>query len=219
MGPKEEVLARIAQAGCALASRARPAFEFSTRPHSEVVRQFAEFAAEYKANVLDCQEDRLPNVLMELAGEAKVAVPVDAPPSWLDERAVVIHDTGLSSLELDGVDCVITGCALAVAETGTIVLDAGFAQGRRALSLIPDHHICVVFEDQVVDSIPEAVARLSPAATEGRPMTWISGPSATSDIELSRVEGVHGPRRLDVVIVLRAESSRAPTLPSTSVGK
>ena len=103
----------------------------------------------------------------------------------------------LTSQELDGLDGVITGCAVAIAETGTIVLDAGPAQGRRVLSLLPDLHVCVVTADQVVGTVPEALARLVPA----RPQTWISGPSATSDIELQRVEGVHGPRMLDVVFV------------------
>ncbi len=99
--------------------------------------------------------------------------------------------------ELDGA---LTGCALGIALTGTIVLDAGERQGRRALTLLPDLHICVIDEEQIVEGVPAAFERLAPAAQSGRPLTFISGPSATSDIELKRVEGVHGPRRLEIVI-------------------
>ena len=95
----------------------------------------------------------------------------------------------------------LTGCAVAIAETGTIVLDHASAQGRRALTLIPDRHVCVVFASQIVDNLPAAISELTSSVTAGRPLTFISGPSATSDIELSRVEGVHGPRVLEVVIV------------------
>jgi L-lactate dehydrogenase complex protein LldG len=96
---------------------------------------------------------------------------------------------------------VLTGCALAIAETGTIVLDGGERSGRRALTLVPDWHICIVEASSVVAGVPDAVAALAPVAAEGRPITLVSGPSATSDIELDRVEGVHGPRTLDVVVV------------------
>jgi L-lactate dehydrogenase complex protein LldG len=112
-----------------------------------------------------------------------------------------VEDAELSNEQLDGLDGVLTGCALAIAETGTIVLDSGARQGRRALTLVPDWHVCVVEEDQIVTSVPQGVERLGDAVREGRPITFISGPSATSDIELSRVAGVHGPRTLSVLLV------------------
>jgi L-lactate dehydrogenase complex protein LldG len=117
-------------------------------------------------------------------------------PGPLDGVELVLDD-GLSARELDGFDGVITAAAVAIAETGTIILDGSAGQGRRALSLIPDYHLCLVQAGQVVGLVPEAVARVRP----DRPLTWISGPSATSDIELDRVEGVHGPRTLDVILI------------------
>jgi L-lactate dehydrogenase complex protein LldG len=164
----------------------------------------ADNLADYRAHVHRCTPAELPATiagLLSAHGSASVAVPADLPSGWLSEADGVrqITDTPqLSAADLDVVDSVVTGCALAIAETGTIVLDAGAAQGRRALTLVPDHHICVVrAPEQIVASVPLALPRLDPA----RPQTWISGPSATSDIELDRVEGVHGPRTLDVVLV------------------
>ena len=164
----------------------------------------AENLADYRAHVHRCTPSQLPETIARLLaehGSGSVAVPVDLPAGWLAAARDVnqIPDSpDLTAAELDAVDSVVTGCALAIAETGTIVLDAGPAQGHRVLTLVPDHHVCIVrAPEQVVASVPLALPRLDPV----RPQTWISGPSATSDIELDRVEGVHGPRTLDVVLV------------------
>ncbi|MCS0634807.1 LUD domain-containing protein [Streptomyces sp. LP05-1] len=164
----------------------------------------ARHLTEYRAAVHRTDRSGLPAVLAGLLaarGSRTVVVPPGLPGHWLAGTTGVeqLHDEKdlLTPALLDAADSVVTGCALAVAETGTLVLDAGPGQGRRALTLVPDHHICVVeAPGQVVASLPRALPRLDPA----RPLTWISGPSATSDIELDRVEGVHGPRTLDVVI-------------------
>ncbi|GAA2792371.1 LUD domain-containing protein [Kitasatospora sp. CM 4170] len=160
--------------------------------------------ADYRALVHRCTPAHLPETvagLLDARGARTVAVPADLPPGWLAavrSTEPVPDDGTLTAARLDTVDSVLTGCALAVAETGTLVLDAGPGQGRRLLSLVPDHHVCVVLApEQVVASVPLALPRLDPR----RPQTWISGPSATSDIELDRVEGVHGPRTLEVVLV------------------
>jgi L-lactate dehydrogenase complex protein LldG len=159
-----------------------------------VLDRFAERVAEYRATVVRCSaEDLAPTVARELTGLGTVVVPSGLP---FDVAGALVGDD-LSAAELDAADVVVTAAAVGVARTGTIVLDHGPGQGRRALTLVPDRHVCVVLADQVVAGVPEAVARLDPA----RPQTWISGPSATSDIELDRVEGVHGPRQLTVVLV------------------
>ncbi|MEU9147810.1 LUD domain-containing protein [Streptomyces sp. NPDC048349] len=207
MSSRDRILGRI--------RRALPA----DTPHTEVPRDYlrvhgtrtpaqsadllAAHLAEYRAKVHRTDEDGLPLLLMRLLaarGSTTVLVPPALPPHWLAAADPTrVHDrAGSTAAELDRVDSVVTGCALAVAETGTIVLDGGPDQGRRRITLIPEHHICVVrVPDQVVDSVPQALERLDPA----RPLTWISGPSATSDIELERVEGVHGPRTLEVVLL------------------
>jgi L-lactate dehydrogenase complex protein LldG len=136
------------------------------------------------------------------AGAARVCVPAGIPRGWLAEGFEFVTDAPLTLAELDRVDGVLTGCTLAIAETGTIVLSAAPAEGRRAITLVPDLHVCVVGEEQVVETVPEAMAPLAALVrAQQRPITFISGPSATSDIELSRVEGVHGPRRLIVLVV------------------
>ena len=131
----------------------------------------------------------------------QVCVPTDLPKEWLASSLDVLEDNKLDYQTLDACDGVITGCAVAIAETGSIALDGGKYQGRRVISLLPDYHLCIVFEKQVVDIVPEAVKHLQASVDAKRPITLISGPSATSDIELSRVEGVHGPRTLEVLLV------------------
>lgn len=165
---------------------------------------FDERVSDYRATVHRCGPDDVATVVAQVCAEEEartLIVPADLDAAWRPDELDVVEDAGQSHVELDGIDGVVTGCAVAVAETGTIVLDGGSGQGRRALTLVPDLHVCVVRADQVVDSVPEGVARLADAVAAGHPLTWISGPSATSDIELSRVEGVHGPRRLHVLLV------------------
>jgi len=161
---------------------------------------------DYKATVRRVGADALAGAVAEALGEAGTCVvPADLDAGWAAAWTAgggrLLPDGGaggaLSVSELDGAGAVLTGSRVAVAETGTIVLDGGPGTGRRAITLVPDHHVCVLLAADVVQSVPEALKRLDPL----RPLTWISGPSATSDIELSRVEGVHGPRRLDVVLV------------------
>ena len=160
------------------------------------VEQFAETVADYRAQVHRVRPDEVATTIGALVS-GTAAIPADLPPDWVSGIRTVVDDPPVGLDVLDSVDAVVTGCALGIAATGTIVLDAGAAQGRRALTLVPDHHICVIRADQIVDTVPQAFAALDPS----RPLTFISGPSATSDIELQRVEGVHGPRTLAVVIV------------------
>ena len=209
-GSRERVLARIRTALTDVPS---------DEPRQEIVRDYRtthtpddpsaildllhENLVDYRALVHRSTESGLPALLAALLtahGSRSVVLPPGLPDTWLAETTTeLLPDDGtLTAPVLDAVDSVVTGCAIAVAETGTIVLDAGPGQGRRALTLVPDHHICVVrAPTQVVASLPQALPRLDP----DRPQTWISGPSATSDIELDRVEGVHGPRTLEVILL------------------
>jgi L-lactate dehydrogenase complex protein LldG len=177
-------------------------YEQTLAAGTEINELFVERVSDYRATVHRTTPGGLPATIAAVLSERgarRLAVPVGVPEGWLagDQVARVGDDPPLLFGDLDRLDGVLTGCAVAIAETGTIVLDGGPDQGRRVLSLLPDLHICVVMSSQVVGNVPEALARLEPT----RPQTWISGPSATSDIELQRVEGVHGPRRLDVVFV------------------
>lgn len=202
MSVREEVLAavRAALAGADTARVAVPRGYRSVPPADDVVALFCERVADYRAVVERCAEaavaDRVSAALAG-AGRAGAAPRVVVPEGLAWQVPGAETDGGLTPVELDAVDAVVTGASVAIAETGTLVLSHGPGEGRRALSLVPDLHVCVVRAAQLVRGVPDAVAALDPT----RPTTWISGPSATSDIELDRVEGVHGPRRLHVVVV------------------
>ncbi|MFZ0387412.1 MAG: LUD domain-containing protein [Solirubrobacteraceae bacterium] len=174
------------------------------RPHAELVALFAQRVGDYRAQVRRVAAEGLPVAIAQACVEQQLrtlAVPTGLPEAWFPRGIERVRDERLSAAELDRVDGALTGCAAAIAETGTIVLDGGRLSGRRALTLVPDHHICVVTAEQIHGQIAEGLAAVAAAVTaQHAPITLVSGPSATSDIELARVEGVHGPRHLTVLI-------------------
>jgi L-lactate dehydrogenase complex protein LldG len=192
---REEILGRMRRAvGAQTESVPVPRdYRRALDPEADIVELFIDRLVDYKANV----HKGLDGIAAALDGATRVVVPGDLPEEWRLGGAEFVPDADLPLERLDAVDAVLTGGAVAVAVSGTILLDAGAAQGRRAISLVPDRHVVVLRRDQIVGHLAEALPRVDPR----RPQTWISGPSATSDIELERVEGVHGPRRLDVVIL------------------
>ena len=209
MSDREEILARIRTAtgdGPApppLTRHYRTAEHPSGLDGQELLELLVDRLVDYRALVRRCTTAMVAATVVAALterGARRVVVPDGILPEGLERLEpgieLVGDDPPLTPAQLDELDGVLTGCAVAIAETGTIVLDAGPGQGRRALSLVPDYHLVVVTAAQVVATVPQGVARLDPA----RPQTWISGPSATSDIELDRVEGVHGPRTLEVIV-------------------
>jgi L-lactate dehydrogenase complex protein LldG len=197
---RDEILART-RAAIGTATRSEPivrAYRTTGALGSAArVELLRERLLDYRARVETSTEAGVRDVVEQVARGRRIGVPQGLPETW--RPASAIEDHGLDAHELDKLDGVLTGCTVAIAETGTLVLAGGSAEGRRALTLVPDLHICVVRAEQVVETVPEAFALLR--GLERRPLTFVSGPSATSDIELQRVEGVHGPRRLVVVIV------------------
>jgi L-lactate dehydrogenase complex protein LldG len=215
---REEILARIRAAA---ASHGRPGQPTAGTVDGDGYRMagslrgaplldlLAERLSDYRAIVQRAEPDQLGEAVagaLSRRGARRIAVPAGLQ-ACLPEDIEAVAGDGLAPEILDALDGVVTGAAVAIAETGTIVLDSSPGQGSRAISLVPDYHLCIVHAEQVVHIVPEAVARLAPHAAQ--PLTWISGPSATSDIELNRVEGVHGPRTLEVIIVSDAAISPA----------
>ena len=212
MSAKAEILARVRAAVTDLTSPlgARgdvPWVDQASAGPAATIEVFVENVIDYKAQVVRVAPDAVGRAVVDALaayGAGSVVVPSGVDRAWVADLGMgvrVVADEGLGALDLDAIDAVLTASAVSIATTGTIVLDHGPDQGRRALSLVPDVHVCVVRADQVVHDVPEAVARLHPKEGMPRPLTWISGPSATSDIELDRVEGVHGPRILHVILV------------------
>ena len=215
MTARDEVLARIRKANAAAAAQptgepgpGEPGRAYRTRgdrDEAELLNLLAGRLTDYRATVRRTTAAGLAGEIaaaLTRRGARRVVVPagLDLPGrGTLAADVEVVADNGLDARALDACDGAVTGAAVAIAETGTIVLDGSPDQGRRAITLVPDYHLCIVRAEQVVEVVPQAVVWL--AASAGAPLTWISGPSATSDIELERVEGVHGPRTLEVILV------------------
>lgn len=219
MSARDDVLARVraalggstttGSAACGSVPRAYRERGDLAPGSPEAVDVLVDRLVDYRAHVhVAATASEVATVVGDLLADAgSVVVPPGLDVAWLDALGagtVVVpdaRDDPRTPDELDRVDAVVTAARVAIADTGTIVLDGEPDQGRRAITLVPDLHVCVVRTDQVVETVPEAVRLL--AAHPERPQTWISGPSATSDIELSRVEGVHGPRTLHVILAPR----------------
>jgi L-lactate dehydrogenase complex protein LldG len=205
---RSQILDRIRAATGGAAAPPEPTRDYrhhDERTHAERVELFCERVGDYQADVKRIHRDQLRAAIrnaLKRHHAKRVAIPASFPQAWLSPSVEFIPDHGLTARELDALDAVVTGCSVAIAETGTIVTTGGQYEGRRLLTLVPDLHICVVSESQIVGLVPEALAQVQLLVSrQRRPLTFISGPSATSDIELERVEGVHGPRKLVVLVV------------------
>lgn len=210
MTARGEILSRIRTALAPSKGRVEPPIPRDYLRNSplhgdELVKLFAERVGDYRAEVHIISADALQDAVAAICDKAhgqSIVTPDDLPHAWIPDHIGAARESKLDNDAISKINIALTACACAIAQTGTLVLDGGMFQGRRKATLLPDHHICVVWRDQIVGIVPEAVSRLGVAATQDkRPITFISGPSATSDIELNRVEGVHGPRNLYVLIV------------------
>ena len=214
MNAREEILARIrASSGPPSPAPARDYQHADALSPGETLSKFADRITDYGVLVTEvADETAVADAVREICaarGIGHLVTSPDCPGPWQPQDVMITTDRGLSIEALAAIPAALTGAACAIAETGTVILDGGFAQGRRAISLLADFHLCVVFAAQIVECVPAAIAQMAPAARAGRPFTFISGPSATADIEFDRVQGVHGPRQLDVIIV-RTGAASAP---------
>jgi L-lactate dehydrogenase complex protein LldG len=215
---REEILGRIRSALADVPADERPGDVPVAREyvrHGELagealIERFADRLRDYDAHVRRVDSGEVAAAVEAACAEMQcrtAVVPPGLRSDWRPSGVRVIVDDDLTAHQLDEIDVAVTGCASAIAETGTLILDGQGDSGRRIITLVPDHHVCVVAAGQIRAIVPEAVAALGPAVRDrGVPVTLVSGPSASSDIELSRVEGVHGPRRLVVVIVAEPEA-------------
>ena len=201
---REAVLARIRHAltdDAPLPEVPRDYVKRGVRPADEIAAMFVDRVIEAGGAVVEAADVRAAiGAALAEQGASRVVVAPDLPAALRPAGVALVEDQGLAPTELDALDAAVTTCAVACSDTGTIALDGGPGQGRRAITLVPDLHLCVVARDQVVETVPELFDRLEPSARAGQPLVLISGPSATSDIGFERVEGVHGPRRLVVVL-------------------
>ncbi|OYO18762.1 lactate utilization protein C [Enemella evansiae] len=222
MNAREEILGRVRRAiadvgGGDPTQDVEVPWQFGRNtPMPDIWDRFTERVEDYRARVVRCSADEVAGQVtaaLSATGARRVVAPEGLDVVWQQQLResgfdLVLDPSGavtLDASELDRIDAVVSAAAVGIAETGTVVLDHRPDQGRRALTLVPDVHVCVVGADQVVSDVPEAVARLAESVAAGLPLTWISGPSATSDIELDRVEGVHGPRTLVVILADHAD--------------
>ena len=203
-GAREEILARIERALAHRGDEVDVPRDYRTA-HEGTVERFVERLHDYGAGVRVTDARRAAGAVAEACrarAVERIAVAPGFPGEWRPEGVEIIVDDGLSPAELEEIGAAATAAALGIGETGTIVLDGGEGQGRRLLTLVPDVHVCVVRAEQIVDGVPAAIRRIADGfRTTRRPVTFVSGPSATVDIEFSRVEGVHGPRQFEVVVV------------------
>jgi L-lactate dehydrogenase complex protein LldG len=202
MSAREEILTKV-RAAIGQTSHSDIPRDYRTTT-TDGLDTFLDRLAHYDATTHVIDPAELEGRVSEILAGRRVVAPTGVPEAWLRDVNPLTDDPPLTHDQIDASDGVITTCALAIAQTGTIVLDGGPGMGRRVLTLLPDYHLCVVREEQIVSSVPEAIATLADHPT--RPITFISGPSATVDIEMTRVRGVHGPRNLEVIVVKDLDS-------------